>query len=127
MRRKLIFSILSAFLLLSLIACQGTRFICKSSADLAGSASGGRITIAWDSNTEPNLRGYRVFYGTSPGKYRHCVDVGKAAESAPSGVKYTLSGLVKGERYYIAVIAYPSNEALVGTSGYSNEVNSVAK
>ena len=27
------------------------------------------VTVAWDANTEPNLAGYVVFYGTSSGIY----------------------------------------------------------
>jgi hypothetical protein len=94
MKLRWVFSILSALLLLSVIACQGARITCKSSADLLRS-NGGSITIAWDSNTEPNLGGYRFFYGTSPGAYKNCVDVGRATESAPAAIKYTLTDLVK--------------------------------
>ena len=123
------FWILAMLLLLSniIIACQSARINCKSGSDLAGSANGGIITIAWDSNTEPHLAGYEVHYGTSSGKtpreYPKCVDVGKATESAPGVTQYNLTGLVKGKRYYIAVIAY-SNQL---RSKFSNEVNGVAK
>ena len=126
MKLRWLFSILSALLLLSVIACQGTRITCKSSGDLSVS-NGGSITIAWDSNTEPNLGGYRVFYGTSPGKYKDCVDVGKATESAPAAIKYTLTNLVKGKRYYIAVIAYSTYDISYKRSGFSNEVSAVAE
>jgi hypothetical protein len=123
MKPKWIFSILSAFLLLSILGCQGARITCRSSADLSGGANGGKITIAWDSNTAPNLAGYKVFYGTSPRKYKDCIDVGKPAESAPTFVKYVLTGLTKGNRYYIAVIAYTT----FSKSGFSNEVSGLAE
>lgn len=123
MKLRWVFSILSALLLLSVIACQGARITCKSSADLSGS-NGGSITIAWDSNTEPNLGGYRVFYGASPGKYKNCVDVGKATEASPGVTKYILTNLGKGKRYYIAVIAYSTYDIL---GGFSNEVSAVAE
>jgi hypothetical protein len=124
MNRKCRFFIPSVLLLLGIIACQGTKIICKNSADLANPADGGMVSMQWDSNTEPKLEGYRVYYGTSPGKYKSCVDVGKATESTPGVVKYTLTGLNKGKRYYIAVIAY---DTLHKTSDFSNEVSAEAK
>ena len=27
------------------------------------------VTLQWDANTEPDLAGYKVYYGTSPGQY----------------------------------------------------------
>ncbi len=34
------------------------------------------VTLAWDANTEPNLTGYVVLYGTSSGIYPYSQDVG---------------------------------------------------
>ncbi len=124
MNRKYRFFILSVLLLLGIIACQGTKIICKSSADLANPANRGTVSLQWNSNTEPKLEGYRVYYGTSPGKYKSCVDVGKATESTPGIVRYTLTSLDKGKRYYIAIIAYDS---LHTSSGFSKEVSAEAK
>jgi hypothetical protein len=124
MNRKCGFFILSVLLLFGIISCQGTKIICKSSADLANPSDGGMVTMQWNSNTELKLEGYRVYYGTSPGKYKSCVDVGKATESTPGVVKYTLTGLNKGKRYYIAVIAY---DTLHNTSGFSKEISAEAK
>jgi hypothetical protein len=73
------------------------------------------------------LGGYRIFFGTSPGKYKNCVDVGKATEASPGVVKYILTGLVKGERYYLAAIAYSIYDTPITRSGFSNEVSAVAK
>ena len=126
MKRKWVFSILPALLFLSMIACQGVRITCKNNADFSG-ASGGSIAIAWDPNTDPNLGGYRVYYGPSPGKYKNCVDVGKLTESTPNVIRYTLTSLVKGRRYYIAVTAYPTYETPFHKSGFSNEVNALGE
>ena len=124
MERKCGFFILSVLLFLGIISCQGTKIICKSSADPANPADGGMLTMQWNSNTELKLEGYRVYYGTSPGKYKSCVDVGKATESTPGVVKYTLTGLDKGKRYYLAVIAY---DTFHKTSEFSKEVSAEAK
>ncbi len=118
MGQKWFFHILLVLLLFSLVACQGGQATRKSNPKLAQPAEKGSITIAWDPNSEPNLGGYRVFYGTSPKKYTNSVDV-------KSATKYTLTNLIKGKKYYIAVIAYSSNSSV--RSGYSKEVSGVAK
>jgi len=56
------------------------------------------FTIAWDANTEPDLAGYRVLVGTSPGHYSKTFDVGMATSK-------TLT-LPDGVTYYLAVVAY---------------------
>ncbi len=119
------FSILTVLLLLGIVSCRGAEITCKGISILAGPAGeNGTITIEWDSNKEPKLAGYRVFYGTSPGKYKNCVDVGKATESSPGATRYTLTGLNKGKRYYLAIIAY---DTFHNTSDFSKEVSAVAK
>ncbi len=41
-------------------------------------------TIAWDPNTEPDIAGYRVFYGPESRNYIHQIDVGNQTSYAPS-------------------------------------------
>jgi len=125
MSRKCRFSIFAVLLLLGIVSCRGSAITCKGISDLASPAGeGGKITMEWDSNTEPKLTGYRVFYGTSPGKYKSCVDVGKATEPSPGVVKFTLTGLNKGKRYYLALTAY---DTFQNTGEFSKEVSAVAK
>ena len=58
-----------------------------------------QITLSWDPNTEFNLAGYKVYYGTASRNYAFSVDVGEYAE-------VTISGLEPGKRYYFAATAY---------------------
>ena len=124
MKPKWAFSMLSGLLLISIVGCQEAKIISKNSSDSASSADGGMITIAWNSSTDSKSVGYKVCYGTSPGEYKNCIDVGKATESSPNVSKYTLTGLIKGKRYYIAIIAY---DILHNQSKFSKEVSAEAK
>jgi hypothetical protein len=70
-----------------------------------------QISLAWDPNSESNLSGYRLYYGTSSGNYSQTISVGLATG-------YTVT-LTNGGTYYFALTAV-SAEGL--ESGYSNEV-----
>jgi hypothetical protein len=72
--------------------------------------------LSWNANSELDLRGYKIFYGTAPGNYSQSVDVGFTG--SPSTPKYRISGLSRGVRYYFAVKAYNN---IFEYSGYSNE------
>src|SRR5438876_6262121 len=76
-------------------------------------SSAAQVTLAWDPNTETDLAGYKLCYGTSSGSYPSSVDVGNLTS-------YTLSGLLEGRTYYFAATAYDLN---VNESGFSNEVS----
>jgi hypothetical protein len=39
-------------------------------------AFAGAVSLAWDANTQPNLAGYMVYYGTASRQYGDPVDVG---------------------------------------------------
>jgi hypothetical protein len=130
LRTKWIFLFSLVFFILSATACQTTEnrraeIACRPSTVSPGSAiGGGAITIAWNPNKEPGLAGYRVYYGTSAGSYKSCVDVGNPPESSSGLIEYTLTALDKGKKYYIAVIAYDKNQNM---SGFSSEVSDMAK
>jgi hypothetical protein len=74
---------------------------------------GAQVTVAWDANTEPDLKGYRVYYGTASRVYGAPFDVGKATS-------YTLVNLAPGQKYFIAVTAYNTANK---ESAFSNEVS----
>lgn len=71
-----------------------------------------QISIAWDANTEPDLSGYRVYYGTSSGQYTTSVDVG-------NNTHCVISGLAPGVTYYFAATAYDTEG---NESGFSDEI-----
>jgi Viral BACON domain len=72
------------------------------------------VTIAWDANTESDLAGYVVRYGTAPGNYTVAIDVGNRTDFALTLDEFTT--------YYVAVEAYDvagdhsplSSEVVVG-------------
>ena len=126
MNRTRISFLVAAVLLFTSVACQAGKIVCKSGSE-GGSADAGRITLAWDSNTETYLEGYRIYYGTSPGKHRDCVDVGKPTEFSPGTTQYVLTGLNRGTTYHIAVRAYSNYGGYFLQSELSNEVSAVAR
>jgi len=69
--------------------------------------------LAWNPNTESDLAGYRVYYGTASRTYGTPVNVGNVT-SCP------LTGLSPGVTYYLAVTAYDTQN---NESGFSNEVS----
>jgi len=69
--------------------------------------------LAWDPNTEPDVAGYWIYYGTASRSYTYSIDVGNVTT-------YTLQGLTQGVTYYIALTAYDSAN---NESDYSNEVS----
>jgi hypothetical protein len=69
-------------------------------------------TIAWDANTEPDLAGYKLHYGTTSRNYSNSIDVGNTTQ-------HTLTNLEDGVTYYIAATAYDQDD---NESGYSDEL-----
>ncbi len=66
--------------------------------------------LSWSANTESDLAGYRVHYGTTSGSYPTVIDVGRVTT-------YTVTGLGAGT-YYFVLTAY---NTAGGESGFSNE------
>ena len=72
----------------------------------------GSVTLAWDANTEPDLAGYKLHYGTQHANYTQTIDVGNVTQ-------YTIDGLDDYTVYYYAATAYDTDG---NESGFSNEV-----
>lgn len=77
-------------------------------------AQAGTVSIAWDPNSDPDLAGYRVYWGQTPGTYDQSVDVGLVTQ-------YTLDGLTDCQTWYVAVKAV--DDAGQESVEYSNEVS----
>lgn len=69
------------------------------------------VSLAWDPNSETNLAGYIIYYGTASGQYSVSNNVGNVTNCI-------VSGLWEGTNYFFVVTAYddsglesdPSNE-----------------
>lgn len=61
-------------------------------------AIGGEIKVTWLPNTEPDLAGYFLYYGTEERPQRHRLDVGRQTQ-------YLLQDLEVGITYFITVTA----------------------
>ena len=75
-----------------------------------------QIRLAWDPGAEPDLAGYKVYYGTASRTYGASIDVGKVTS-------YTLTGITPEQTYFIAVTAY---DIFNNESAFSNEVTGVS-
>jgi VCBS repeat protein/fibronectin type III domain protein len=67
------------------------------------------VTLAWDPNTETNIAGYAIYYGTSAGNWPTAVNVGNVTQT-------TVSGLTRGQTYYFIARAYNTDGAYSGPS-----------
>ena len=57
------------------------------------------LDLAWGPNEEPDVAGYRVYYGTSSREYIGFVDAGRATT-------YRLDNLLDDVTYFVAITAY---------------------
>lgn len=103
------------YIKLSLISARLSLFIVLAALflfPLAETAHSATVTLAWDPNPEPTVAGYQLYVGTSPGYYTSSVDVAASTRA-------TISSLIEGVTYYMAVAAYDTSG---NQSGYSNEI-----
>jgi hypothetical protein len=78
----------------------------------APTAHTAQVTFAWDPNPEPDIAGYKMYYGTTSRDYDWYIDVGRVTT-------FTVPDLSDGVTYYFAVIAYDTSNL---ESAYSDEV-----
>jgi chitinase len=79
---------------------------------LSAAAYAASVELEWDPNTEPQLAGYKVHWGTSSGNYTTSKNVGNTTFC-------TITGLDEGKTYYFAATAYDGDGI---ESDYSNQI-----
>ena len=79
-----------------------------------GFALAGTVSLAWDPVPDPDVAGYRVYYGTTSGVYSQFLSVAKLPTTAD------VKNLQDCKTYYLAVKALDSNGN--ESTGFSNEV-----
>ena len=103
--------------LLLLVASAGALAACGGGeSEPAHSTNINTSTLAWDPVADPNLGGYRIYYGTGMGMYLQPYGKGVGVGNVTT---YAVMGLGRGTRYYFAVTAY---DTMGNESDYSNEV-----
>jgi hypothetical protein len=103
----------SAFFVLVLSGLLTLLFVILSL--LVPAAHAGEVTVAWDPNPEPEVAGYKIYFGTTPGSYTVSMNAGNITSMV-------ISGLEAGLTYYFAAVAYDSSG---NESGFSNEISYV--
>jgi len=96
------------FILFLLIPC--TLYLIPAALPAAHAAS---VDLEWDPNTEPELAGYKIYWGTSNGNYTSSKDAGQ-------NTTCTITGLDEGTTYYFAATAYDGDG---NESDYSNQIS----
>ena len=74
-------------------------FLVATSLLLCSSALAGSIDLAWNANSEPDLGGYVVYYGTSSNVYTKALDTG-------NNTSVRITGLAEDSEYFFALTAY---------------------
>jgi len=80
-------------------------------AGLSATPGNGKVTLTWRKVNDLNVKGYLVFYGTSPHNY---LGTGSAQGDSPldagSSTTLEIGGLENGSLYYFAVAAYDTSD-----------------
>lgn len=103
-RQPLGFSLSTAFLILAFFSLLLAPF---------GQIRAEQVSLAWDANTEPDLGGYKLYYGTASRAYAQVINVGQSTQ-------VTVTNLSRGETYFFAVTAFNLQGA---ESDFSNEID----
>ncbi len=69
------------------------------------------VTLSWDTTGDPNVGGYRIYYGVQSRNYTRWMDAGNVTNA-------TVAGLAAGTTYYFAATTY---DTYGNESDYSNE------
>jgi hypothetical protein len=79
----------------------------------ASAAQAAAVTLAWDANSDLDVAGYRMWYGTTSHNYTSMISVGNKTTC-------TITNLEPGQTYYFAATAYDHNG---NESAFSQEIS----
>ena len=82
---------------------------------LALNSIAGEIGLAWDANSEDDLKGYRLYWGSESGNYNNMKDVGNVTN-------YKITDIPNGVKHFFVVTAYNNDNK---ESSFSYEINHV--
>src|SRR5882672_3757130 len=94
-------------------ACSALLFVASLFFNPVSTFAVGSVNLVWNPSSDPNVVGYKIYYGGASHTYTNVVDVGSATN-------VTINGLVDGVTYYFAATAY---NILGIESDYSSEVS----
>ncbi len=77
------------------------------------------VTMTWNRNQEPDIAGYKIYYGTQSGQYNNSITVLDSA-TQPLQRSYTVPNLSEGITYYFALKTF---DQAGQTSNYSVEAS----
>ena len=116
---KKVFLLAAIFFLLP--CCGGGSGGGSGGGDSITADTTGAMRLAWDASPDSSVVGYWVYYGDRSGIYQSYTDTGPVPDTP---VNFTLTGLAKGQIYYLVVSAYDQYK---NESDFSNEVSGVAR
>ena len=92
---------------LARIAASGRSITCSEIPKRARSGPGagttGSASLSWTASAEPDLNGYRVYYGTDSGIY---IQGNAQGINVGNRTSFVVDGLNRGRRYFFAITAY---------------------
>ena len=114
MKKPLLMNIIKNAMFLSIILL----LVCVFMSPTAASASS--VDLSWGQNSEPNIVGYKIYYGTTTDVYPNSVDIHNNVPDQTDGrIHGTVTGLTDGTTYYFVCTAYNDQGS---ESDFSNEV-----
>ena len=114
MKKSLIMNIIEIAMILNVILLLGSVFVPPTVA------SDSSIDFSWLPNSESNIAGYKIYYGTTEDVYPNSVDIKNNVPNPTDGrIHGTVPGLMGGTTYYFACKAYNNLDL---ESDFSNKV-----
>jgi len=72
------------------------------------------VTLSWTANSEPDVNGYKIYYGSNSRNYEEILNVGRV-----TSFKFVQGTFMEGRQYFAAVTAYDN---AMNESAFSKEV-----